>query len=60
MRFENLTLLGFMLRLLQSSRFKHLSLSAGKSIVTGRLIKQAFLWPFPLPTEMAFFHHFWI
>lgn len=46
MRFENLTLLGFMLRRFLSSRFKHLSLSAGKSIVTSRLIKQAFLWPF--------------
>lgn len=52
MCFENLTLLGFTLRLLLSSRFKHLSLSAGKSVVTSRLIKQAFLWPFPSTYEM--------
>lgn len=42
MCFQNLTLLGFMLRLLVSSCFKHLSLSAGKSVLTSRLIKQAF------------------
>lgn len=47
MRFENVTLWGFVLRLCISSHFKHLSLSAGKSVVTSRLIKQTLLWPFP-------------
>lgn len=45
-----------MLRPLGSSRFKHLSLSAGKSVVTSRVIKQAFFsGHFLLPPEMEGF-----
>lgn len=47
MRFGNLTLRGFTLRLHLSSHLKPSSLSAGKSIVTSRLINQTLPWPFP-------------